>query len=314
MKRVWWKWIALSLLTAYIAIALGDTVLALGKAPSPAEREQEEYRLKRRIQPLLTDVLKEKFLALSVNVLYVLQRDPILTKDSEIQNVSLPGFGNKATLSNKPGQITGFVERYARYRFLILMVSTPLTPVVEKSVTHLLEEKAGLELGTKDTFNVEIVADVRPKKEKPGGKGEDIQWEKQKDAPEGEEEGDAEFDEIFKEIQKNRMATQKRLARLFPDLEKQKGTIEPRMEAESSKHLILSREAYFNNDLNTALNEVIESISINPYSSKSYEMLGSIYYRLKWHNLALNNWTKALALDPDNKKLSRYIEKLRAEL
>jgi len=62
------------------------------------------------------------------------------------------------------------------------------------------------------------------------------------------------------------------------------------------------------------LNEVIEAININPYASKSYEMLGSIYYRLKWYNLALNNWEKALALDPENRKLSKYIEKAKREL
>ena len=309
MKRLFLKLSVLSILVVSSVAFIEERGLALGKKPNPAEREQEEYHLKRRIKPILMDVLKEKFLALSVNVMYVRQRDPILTKDSDIENVALPGFGNRATLSNKPGQITGFIERYERYRFLVLMVTAPLTPTVEMSVTHLLKEEAGLELGSKDTFNIEIAADIKREKSVSG---------KEKEYPDGkstsnETEGN-EIDNLFKKIKKDEAVRQKRLTKLFPDLTQKKGKIDPRMEAESSKHLILSREAYFNNDLNTALNEVIESININPYSSKSYEMLGSIYYRLKWKNLALNNWTKALALDPDNRKLSRYIEKLRTEL
>ncbi len=293
----------LSVLFVLSIVFVVNTGFALGKKPNPAEREQEEYQLKRKLRPILVDVLKDKFLALSVNVLYVLQRDPILTKDPEIENVNLPGFGNKAILANKPGQITGFIERYARYRFLVLMVSMPLTPAVERSITHLLKEQAGLELGTKDTFNVEVLAEV-PREE--GG------TEIGKKLP--EEKKDEETGNLLEEVNQDEIAKQESLAKLSPDLGKKKSEIDPRMEAESSKHLIQSRKAYFNNDLTTALNKVIESININPYSSKSYEMLGSIYYRLKWYNLALSNWTKALTLDPDNKKLNRYIEKLKTEL
>ena len=142
-------------------ISFSGLTFAISLKPSKAETEQEEYTLKRSLRPVLIDVLKNKYVTLSVNVLYILQRDPILTKKSEIEQFNLPGFGNRATLANKPGQITGFIERHVRYRFIILLVATPLSPSVEQSLTHLLQEKMGLELEARDTFNIEVIAPIQ---------------------------------------------------------------------------------------------------------------------------------------------------------
>ena len=301
-----------------LILSFSGLTFAINLKPSTAETEQEEYTLKRSLRPILIDVLKEKYITLSVNVLYILQRDPILTKNSDVEQFSLPGFGNKATLANKPGQITGFLERYVRYRFLILLVATPLNPSVEQSLTHLLKDKIGLELGVRDTFTVEVVASIKDIKKRDDLEKDSPLDNENETADERKEKADErkekEIDDLIDEMDKEKAQKQKRMERLFPGIDQKPEEIDPRKEAESSKHLILSRQAFFKNDLNAALNEVISAININPYSSKSYEMLGSIYYRLKWKNLALNNWTKALALDPDNRKLNMFIDKVKNEL
>lgn len=292
-----------------LLFSFSGLTLAINLKPNKAETEQEEYALKRLLRPVLIDVLKDKYVTLSVNVLYILQRDPILTKNSDIEQFSLPGFGNRATLANKPGQITGFLERYVRHRFLILLVATPLNPSVEQSLTHLLKDKIGLELGIRDTFTVEVIAPIKDIKA-----GDYSEQDSPFNNETADEKKEKEIDDLIDEMDKEKAQKQKRMERLFPGIDKKPEEIDPRKEAESSKHLILSRQAFFKNDLNTALNEVISAININPYSAKSYEMLGSIYYRLKWKNLALNNWTKALALDPDNRKLNMFIDKVKNEL
>jgi tetratricopeptide (TPR) repeat protein len=169
-----------------------------------------------------------------------------------------------------------------------------------------LRDKAKLDIGRKDIFKILVIADER-----------EIGIENTPVNPDEKRTNKGhtnKIDTLVRKLGNERKEKRKRLTQLFPDLKQPIGQIDPRKEAESSKHLILSRKAYYNNDLNTALNEVIESINVNPYASKSYEMLGSIYYRLKWRNLALNNWEKALALDPDNKKLNKFIDKIKTEL
>jgi len=298
-----------------LMIAFSGITFAISLKPSKAETEQEEYALKRSLRPVLIDVLKNKYVTLSVNVLYILQRDPILTKNSKIEQFNLPGFGNKATLANKPGQISGFIERHVRYRFIILLVTTPLNPSVEQSLTHLLQEKMGLELGARDTFSIEVIAPIQDIKKQNNLLAHKANQKKDPFGTEtAEEKKEQEIDDLIDEMDKDKAQKQKRMERLFPGIDQKPEEIDSRKEAESSKHLILSRQAFFKNDLNAALNEVITAININPFSSKSYEMLGSIYYRLKWKNLALNNWTKALALDPDNRKLNMFIEKVKNEL
>jgi len=274
--------------------------------PNTVERQQEEYTLKLRLRSILLDVLKEQYVAVSTNILYVPQNEPIVSSKSQIRTLNLPGFGTRVSITRDPNDISGYIHRYQRYRIINLMIRNRLSPSVEESIAKLLRDKAKLDIGRKDIFKILVIADER-----------EIGIENTPVNPDEKRTNKGhtnKIDTLVRKLGNERKEKRKRLAQLFPDLKQPIGQIDPRKEAESSKHLILSRKAYYNNDLNTALNEVIESINVNPYASKSYEMLGSIYYRLKWRNLALNNWEKALALDPDNKKLNKFIDKIKTEL
>ena len=288
-------------------VLVWNNAIARDTAPDPVELQKEEYLLKQRLKPLLIDVLKDDYVSLSVNVIYVLQHEPIVSQKSKIRSLKLPGFGTQITIANGPNGISGYIDRYIRYRALNLLVASRLSPSLQQSLSRMLKEKEDLNLGGKDTFHIHVVAD-EDEKEGPGEKT--LQEVVEKDQAKKKKK---EVDKLIDDIDKKREEKKERVAKLFPDLKKPAEPVDPRKEAESTKHLILSREAFYKNDLNTALNEVISAIDINPYSSKSYEMLGSIYFRLKWNKLALENWEKALALDPDNEKLSKYIARVKKE-
>ncbi len=300
-------------LAILLAISTTDFVFARDTEPSSVEKRREEYLLKQRLKSDLMEVLKDEYLGLAVNIKYILLHDPIVSKKSKISQLRLPGFGTKITITSDPNDIAGYIDKYLRYTTLTIITKTKQPEAIEVSVARLIRDKGDIDIGGRDTLSFLVIADEL--KKDPSGieivdQGEEKKREDLKDKAKKKEK----VDELVKKLDEDRKEKKERLARLFPELDQLTGPVDPRREAESSQHLILSKKAYYNNDLNKALNEVIEAININPYASKSYEMLGSIYYRLKWYNLALNNWEKALALDPDNTKLSRYIEKAKREL
>ncbi len=294
-----------NMIVCSLIITLGMTVFsptlfAVIKAPTNRDIRHQEVDLKDRLEKPIRNAINKQFLALSVKVLYVEQKQPILSKGAQSKRFKLPGFDSRVTLSKKEDGISGYVNVFERYRSITLLVNEPLSKSLESSLEDLIREESDFQINKNDSFDVVIVAGalnrLTRRDEKP------------------EQDGEEETEKKEKKKDKNQQKQRQEFAEMFPDLETPPENIDPRKEAESSKHLIKSRTAFFNNDLNLALNEVIEAININAYSSKSYEMLGSIYYRLKWYQLALDNWSKALILDPKNRKLNKFISKVKTEL
>ena len=295
MKRINLSSILFQTLLLSILVAVFSTPLfAQDDIPTLKEQEREEFALKQALKPLLVDVLKNQYVDISINILYVKQQKPILSKDAKFKKFKLPGFGSYVTISRKPDDISGFRNTFSRFRNITLLINEPISVSTEQTLTELLKDKTELDLGGKDSFDVMVVSLALGAEDD----HEEISDEKEK----------------LREKRKKEIENKDLVAKMFPELTFPPKRLDPRQEAESLKHLISSREAFFNNDLTMALNEVIEALGINPYSSKNYEMLGSIYYRLKWKDQALTNWEKALVLNPENKKLTKYIAKVKNEL
>lgn len=286
------------------------------KPPSDEQRRYEEVSLRKALQPMLKKELKDQYITLLTQILYINQKQPIISKNVQTRQFKLPGFDTSITLSNKEKGVSGFVDNYQRYRTLTLIINRPLDPIEEKNIYRLLEEVGDYKPGDQDHFRIVTLENLKTGKPIVQEKKEPVEEElaEVEEMPKERSEEEEKADSLLKDIQNEEQERQNRLSKLFPDVGEQRRKVTPIQEVESSRHLILSREAFFNNDLDLALNEVIEAININPYSPKGYEMLGSIYYRLKWHTLALENWSKALALNPSNKKLNKYIEKVKSEL
>lgn len=299
---------------AYLSISLtfllfGVPLPAQNMRPSEIEIRREEYLIRQRLNPELEKALKDQYLGMVVNINYVLQHDPIVSDKAKVTRLELPGFGTRVTITHNPNDIAGYIDKYIRYRTITVITGKRLPESVEESLAKMMKESEELDLSGKDKLDFFFVAeekiDVLEKPKEFTKKAEEVEKGKT---------GKNQIDQLVKNLEKDRKEKEERVKKLFPEFEQPLPVVDPRQEAESSKHLISSRKAYYNNDLNTALNELIEAININPYSAKSYEMLGSIYYRLKWYSLALNNWEKALALDPENRKLNKYILKAKSEL
>ena len=82
------------------------------------------------------------------------------------------------------------------------------------------------------------------------------------------------------------------------------------MKMETTRYLLKARTAYQQEDFDSAITAIRDAIEVNPFSSQAFEMLGSIYYRLGWNGMAVENWQRALELDPENENLRKYLNKL----
>ena len=133
----------------------------------------------------------------------------------------------------------------------------------------------------------------------------------------GKEEGDteskksSEIDEepdLEVEDQNYETSEEKPEAILEPDPEPRR--IDLKAKVETKRYLLQARKAYMGEDYDAAITALRRAIELNPFSSQAFAMLGSIYYRLGWNRMALENWQHALELDPTNDGLKKYLMRL----
>jgi tetratricopeptide (TPR) repeat protein len=158
-------------------------------------------------------------------------------------------------------------------RDVLKMVHVPFTTPANSSVTTL--DNAAVELADADNDNGSI------NDEEPGVKGQ----------------------------RNNLSATDNNLgAVLEPNPELR--SIDMKARVETTRYLLQARKAYMNENYDSAITALRRAIEINPFSSQAFAMLGSIYYRLGWNRMALENWQHALELDPTNEGLKKYLLRL----
>jgi tetratricopeptide (TPR) repeat protein len=86
--------------------------------------------------------------------------------------------------------------------------------------------------------------------------------------------------------------------------------IDMKAKVETTRYLLQARKAYMSENYDSAITALRRAIELNPFSSQAFAMLGSIYYRLGWNRMALENWQHALKLDPTNEGLKKYLMRL----
>ena len=96
--------------------------------------------------------------------------------------------------------------------------------------------------------------------------------------------------------------------RLEPNPEPRRIDLNARVE--TTRYLLQARKAYMSEDYDSSITALRRAIELNPFSSQAFAMLGSIYYRLGWNSMALENWQYASELDPTNEGLKKYIMRL----
>ena len=193
-----------------------------------------------------------------------------------------------------------------RIRFLNLtgrdelkMVHVPFTTPAQSSVNTL--DNAAAELADKEKEQGKEKEEKEEKKEKKEKKEkEDAETKK---ASEIDEEPDLEVED-----QNYETSEEKPEAILEPDPEPRR--IDLKAKVETTRYLLQARKAYMGEDYDAAITALRRAIELNPFSSQAFAMLGSIYYRLGWNRMALENWQHALELDPTNEGLKKYLMRL----
>ena len=246
--------------------------------PTLAEQRGTEARIQQEIEGHLKELLVEKYITSSVSTHYVIQTSPVTKVHKKISKIKLPGFTNHVWVPIEGEEITGLVNRVGRYTTVFVIVSSPVSPFDLEVLRQKLDERVrDIDLSSKDKLRISYVPLAEPpgmEKEKPPAPEEPIAELKEESPPE------------------------------------EKKSLDQKTELKSSKQLLVARNAYFKNDLNQALDNIQRAIELNPESAQGYAMLGSIYYRLKWNNLARKHWKKSLELEPNNPSIIQYLERL----
>ena len=82
-------------------------------------------------------------------------------------------------------------------------------------------------------------------------------------------------------------------------------------EPKSTVYLLRARDEYFKKDFDKSLRAILKALAVEPNSAQAYSMLGSLYYRMNWKNLALKYWEKSLSLDPENTEIEELVDQLK---
>ena len=307
------------------------------KLPPPPEQRKVERDLEKKIDIIFREVLPKDYVGVTVSIRYILETVPVTKVDKTISKVKLPGFENNVWVPTQSKKIIGIVNQVRPYTTIFAVVNTPVSLFNVEVIRQILDERirflnltgrdvlrmvhvpfttpaqssvntldnAAAELAKKDDGDEKVGEDEKvdgeEKKEriedKDGGKTDN----KKPDAGEGELE-------LAEQKKDNETLEDKPEAILEPDPEPRR--IDQKTRVETARYLLQVRKAYLKEDYDAAITALRRAIELNPFSSQAFAMLGSVYYRLGWNRMAIENWQHSLELDPTNEGLKKYLMRL----
>ena len=309
------------------------------KLPPPPEQRKVERDLEKKLDIIFREALPKEYVGVSVSIRYILETVPVTKRDKRITKIKLPGFANNVWVPTQTKKIVGIVNQVRPYTTIFAVVNTPVSLFNVEVLRQTLDERirflnltgrdelkmvhvpfttpAQSSVNTLDNAAAELAEKEREEKEQEKEK-EKKEQDKEKEKKEREkEEGDAEskkaseIDEepdLEVEDQNYETSEEKPEAILEPDPEPRR--IDLKAKVETTRYLLQARKAYMGEDYDAAITALRRAIELNPFSSQAFAMLGSIYYRLGWNRMALENWQHALELDPTNEGLKKYLMRL----
>ena len=318
------------------------------KLPPPPEQRKVERDLEKKLDIIFREALPKEYVGVSVSIRYILETVPVTKRDKRITKIKLPGFANNVWVPTQSKKIVGIVNQVRPYTTIFAVVNTPVSLFNVEVLRQTLDERirflnltgrdelkmvhvpfttpAQSSVNTLDNAAAELAEKKREEKEQEKEKEEkeekkekkEKEQDKEKEKKEREkEEGDAEskkaseIDEepdLEVEDQNYETSEEKPEAILEPDPEPRR--IDLKAKVETTRYLLQARKAYMGEDYDAAITALRRAIELNPFSSQAFAMLGSIYYRLGWNRMALENWQHALELDPTNEGLKKYLMRL----
>jgi hypothetical protein len=313
------------------------------KLPPPPEQRKVERDLEKKIDIIFREVLPKDYVGVTVSIRYILETVPVTKVDKSISKVKLPGFENNVWVPTQSKKIIGIVNQVRPYTTIFAVVNTPVSLFNVEVIRQILDERirflnltgrdvlrmvhvpfttpaqssvntldnAAAELAKKEDGDEKVgedekvdgeekeerIEDKELKEDKDGGKTDN----KKPDAGEGELE-------LAEQKKDNETLEDKPEAILEPDPEPRR--IDQKTRVETARYLLQVRKAYLKEDYDAAITALRRAIELNPFSSQAFAMLGSVYYRLGWNRMAIENWQHSLELDPTNEGLKKYLMRL----
>ena len=265
--------------------------------PTGAQQSLVEKMLEVKITEMMKEIMPQEFVGVTVSIKYFIETVPVSKNKKQIKKIKLPGFENHVWVPTKTKQIVGIVNQTRTYTTLFIVVSKPVSPfnieVLRQTLSERLEQ---IDLLKDDVLKVVYV---------PHAASNLTGEEKIDQLALLETKG-----LIPKKVEGPEESAEEGIPKKKKKPEKIEEDIDMLMKMETTRYLLRAREAYQRDDYDSAITSISEAIDVNPFSPQAYEMLGSIYYRLGWNGMALENWQRALRLEPDNDMLRKYIARL----
>ncbi|MDE0787316.1 MAG: tetratricopeptide repeat protein [SAR324 cluster bacterium] len=295
------------------------------KLPPPPEQRKVERDLEKKIDIIFREVLPKDYVGVTVSIRYILETVPVTKVDKSISKVKLPGFENNVWVPTQSKKIIGIVNQVRPYTTIFAVVNTPVSLFNVEVIRQILDERIRfLNLTGRDVLRMVHVPFTTPAKSSVNTlDNAAAELAKKEDGNEGKTdnkkpdegitdkikpdagEGELELDEQKKD---NETLEDKPEAILEPDPEPRR--IDQKTRVETARYLLQVRKAYLKEDYDAAITALRRAIELNPFSSQAFAMLGSVYYRLGWNRMAIENWQHSLELDPTNEGLKKYLMRL----
>ena len=307
------------------------------KLPPPPEQRKVERDLEKKIDIIFREVLPKDYVGVTVSIRYILETVPVTKVNKSISKVKLPGFENNVWVPTQSKKIIGIVNQVRPYTTIFAVVNTPVSLFNVEVIRQILDERIRfLNLTGRDVLRMVHVPFTTPaqssvntldnaaaelaKKEDGDEKvgddekvdGEEME-ERMEDKDGGKTDnkkpdaGEGELD-LAEQKKDNETLEDKPEAILEPDPEPRR--IDQKTRVETARYLLQVRKAYLKEDYDAAITALRRAIELNPFSSQAFAMLGSVYYRLGWNRMAIENWQHSLELDPTNEGLKKYLMRL----
>jgi len=313
------------------------------KLPPPPEQRKVERDLEKKIDIIFREVLPKDYVGVTVSIRYILETVPVTKVDKTISKVKLPGFENNVWVPTQSKKIIGIVNQVRPYTTIFAVVNTPVSLFNVEVIRQILDERirflnltgrdvlrmvhvpfttpaqssvntldnAAAELAKKEDGDEKVGEDEKVDGEEKEERIEDKELKEDKDGGETDNKkpdaGEGEL-ELAEQKKDNETLEDKPEAILEPDPEPRR--IDQKTRVETARYLLQVRKAYLKEDYDAAITALRRAIELNPFSSQAFAMLGSVYYRLGWNRMAIENWQHSLELDPTNEGLKKYLMRL----
>jgi len=313
------------------------------KLPPPPEQRKVERDLEKKIDIIFREVLPKDYVGVTVSIRYILETVPVTKVNKSISKVKLPGFENNVWVPTQSKKIIGIVNQVRPYTTIFAVVNTPVSLFNVEVIRQILDERirflnltgrdvlrmvhvpfttpaqssvntldnAAAELAKKEDGDEKVGEDEKVDGEEKKERIEDKELKEDKDGGETDNKtpdaGEGEL-ELAEQKKDNETLEDKPEAILEPDPEPRR--IDQKTRVETARYLLQVRKAYLKEDYDAAITALRRAIELNPFSSQAFAMLGSVYYRLGWNRMAIENWQHSLELDPTNEGLKKYLMRL----